>query len=91
MAEMENENERNSRKVRVGTVLSDKMDKTVIVGVERRVAHPMYGKRVTRTKKLYAHDEAGEARLGDLVRIVETRPLSKLKRWRVVEIVEKAK
>ena len=91
MAEMENENERNSRKVRVGTVLSDKMDKTVIVGVERRVAHPMYGKRVTRTKKLYAHDEAGEAKQGDLVRIVETRPLSKLKRWRVVEVVEKAK
>ena len=91
MAEMQNSSERNSRKVRVGTVLSDKMDKTVIVGVERRVAHPMYGKRVVRTKKFYAHDEAGEAKQGDLVRIVETRPLSKQKRWRVVEIVEKAK
>jgi small subunit ribosomal protein S17 len=91
MAEIEKESERGSRKVRVGTVLSDKMDKTVVVGVERRVAHPMYGKRVVRTKKFYAHDEAGEARQGDLVRIVETRPLSKQKRWRVVEIVERAK
>ena len=91
MAEMENENERGSRKVRVGTVISDKMDKTVIVGVERRVAHPMYGKRVVRTKKFYAHDEENQAHQGDLVRIVETRPLSKQKRWRVVEVVEKAK
>jgi small subunit ribosomal protein S17 len=91
MAEMEKETERGSRKVRVGTVLSDRMNKTVVVGVERRVAHPMYGKRVVRTKKFYAHDEAGEARPGDLVRIVETRPLSKQKRWRVVEVVEKAK
>jgi small subunit ribosomal protein S17 len=91
MAEMEKRSERGSRKVRIGTVLSDKMNKTVVVGVERRVAHSMYGKRVVRTKKFYAHDAAGEARPGDLVRIVETRPLSKLKRWRVVEIVEKAK
>jgi small subunit ribosomal protein S17 len=91
MAEMEKASERGSRKVRVGTVLSDRMNKTVVVGVERRVAHPMYGKRVVRTKKFYAHDEAGEAKQGDLVRIVETRPLSKQKRWRVVEIVEKAK
>jgi small subunit ribosomal protein S17 len=67
------------------------MNKTVVVGVERRVAHPMYGKRVVRTKKFYAHDEAGAARQGDLLRIVETRPLSKQKRWRVIEIVEKAK
>jgi small subunit ribosomal protein S17 len=88
---MQNESERGSRKVRVGTVLSDKMDKTVVVGVERRVAHPMYGKRVVRTKKFYAHDEENQARQGDLVRIVETRPLSKQKRWRLVEIVEKAK
>jgi small subunit ribosomal protein S17 len=91
MAEMQNETERGNRKVRQGTVLSDKMEKTVIVGVERRVAHRLYGKKVTRTKKYYAHDEAGEAKQGDTVRIVETRPLSKQKRWRVVEIVEKAK
>lgn len=91
MAENGTQNERGTRKVRVGTVLSDRMQKTVIVGVERRVAHPIYGKRVVRTKKFYAHDESGEARQGDTVRIMETRPLSKLKRWRVVEIVEKAK
>lgn len=90
MAEM-NETDRGSRKVRVGTVLSDKMEKTVIVGVERRVAHPLYGKQVVRTKKYYAHDEDGQAHQGDIVRIVETRPLSKLKRWRLVEVVEKAK
>jgi small subunit ribosomal protein S17 len=90
MAEM-NETDRNRRKVRVGTVLSDKMEKTVIVGVERRVAHPLYGKQVVRTKKYYAHDEDGQAHQGDIVRIVETRPLSKLKRWRLVEVVEKAK
>ena len=95
MADNENEtgaaSERGTRKTRVGTVLSDKMDKTVVVGVGRRVAHPLYGTRVARTKKLYAHDEEGQAKQGDLVRIVETRPLSKQKRWRVVEIVEKAK
>jgi small subunit ribosomal protein S17 len=67
------------------------MNKTLIVTVERRVAHPLYGKQVARTKKLYAHDEAQKAKEGDLVRIVETRPLSKLKRWRLVEIVERAK
>lgn len=89
MAEM-NETGRNSRKVRVGTVLSDKMEKTVIVGVERRVAHRLYSKQVVRTKKYYAHDEDGQARQGDVVRIVETRPLSKQKRWRLVEVVEKA-
>jgi small subunit ribosomal protein S17 len=91
MAETQNETGRNSRKVRTGTVLSDRMDKTLIVGVERRVAHPLYGKQVTRTKKYYAHDEDGQARQGDTVRIVETRPLSKTKRWRLVEIVERAK
>jgi small subunit ribosomal protein S17 len=92
MAEMQqNQAERGDRKVRLGTVISDKMEKTVIVGVERKVAHRLYGKKITRTKKYYAHDEAGEAKQGDLVRIVETRPLSKQKRWRVVEIVEKAK
>jgi small subunit ribosomal protein S17 len=89
MADMSN-NERGSRKVRVGTVLSDKMEKTVVVGVERRVAHPVYGKNVVRTKKFYAHDEDNQARQGDVVRIVETRPLSKQKRWRVVEVVDKA-
>jgi len=79
------------RKVRVGKVVSDKMDRTVVVAVERRVAHKLYGKQVTRTKTYYVHDEENVARQGDVVRIMETRPLSKLKRWRVVEIVEKAK
>jgi small subunit ribosomal protein S17 len=91
MAETQNEIDRGSRKVRTGTVLSDRMDKTVIVGVERRVAHPLYGKQVTRTKKYYAHDEDGQARQGDTVRIMETRPLSKTKRWRLLEVVERAK
>jgi small subunit ribosomal protein S17 len=91
MAEMQNETERGSRKVRVGTVLSNSMEKTVVVGVERRVAHRLYGKQVTRTKKYYAHDEDGQASRGDTVKIVETRPLSKTKRWRLVEVVEKAK
>jgi small subunit ribosomal protein S17 len=85
------ENERNSRKTRVGTVVSDKMDKTVVVAVERRVAHPLYGKQVVRTEKFHAHDEANTAQQGDTVRIMETRPLSKSKRWRVVEVLEKAK
>ncbi|HET8655054.1 MAG TPA: 30S ribosomal protein S17 [Longimicrobiaceae bacterium] len=83
--------ERGSRKTRVGTVVSDKMDKTVVVVVERRYAHPLYGKQVTRTKKYHAHDEKNEFHPGDVVRIVETRPLSKLKRWRVAELVERAK
>jgi small subunit ribosomal protein S17 len=91
MAEMENETGRNSRKVRVGTVLSDKMEKTVVVGVQRKVAHRLYGKQTTRTKKYFAHDEDGQAKQGDVVRIVETRPLSKQKRWRLVEVVEKSK
>ena len=79
------------RKTRVGRVVSNKMNKTVIVAVERLVAHPLYGKKITRTKKYYAHDEQNAAREGDTVRIMETRPLSKLKRWRVVEIIEQAK
>ncbi len=83
--------ERASRKSRVGTVLSDKMNKTVIIGVERRVTHPLYGKKITRTKKYYAHDEESVAHIGDTVRIVETRPLSKTKRWRVTEVLEQAK
>ena len=81
--------ERTRRKVRVGVVVSDKPDKTVIVQVERRIAHPMYGKGVARTKKYYAHDEKNEYKLGDIVRITETRPLSKLKRWRVIGLVER--
>ncbi|HUP88073.1 MAG TPA: 30S ribosomal protein S17 [Longimicrobiales bacterium] len=82
---------RGARKERVGTVVGIKMDKTAIIAVERRVADPMYGKQVAQTKKYYAHDEENAAREGDVVRIAETRPLSKLKRWRIVEIVEKAK
>ena len=85
------ENERGTRKVRVGIVVSDKMDKTVTVAVERRVAHRLYGKQVVRTSTFKAHDEDNAAREGDTVRIMETRPLSKSKRWRVVEIVERAK
>lgn len=83
--------ERNLRKERVGVVTSDKMDKTVTVLVERRVKHPKYGKFVKLSSKFMAHDEKGEAHVGDTVRIMETRPLSKLKRWRLVEVVERAK
>ena len=79
------------KRILVGTVTSDKTDKTVTVLVERKVRHPLYGKMVTRTKRLKAHDEANAAKTGDRVRIMETRPLSKDKRWRVVEIVERAK
>ncbi|MBC7229307.1 MAG: 30S ribosomal protein S17 [Actinobacteria bacterium] len=83
--------ERTSRrKVRVGTVVSDKMDKTIVVKVETRMPHPLYGKIVRRSKKYVAHDEENRCRVGDLVRIMETRPLSRTKRWRLVEIVEKA-
>jgi small subunit ribosomal protein S17 len=82
---------RTSRKVRQGMVVSDKMDKTVVVAIERRVPHPVYGKMVTKTKRLKAHDEANSAKVGDTVRIVETRPLSKDKRWRLLEIVERAR
>ena len=80
-----------SRKVRVGKVVSDKMDKTVVVIVEDRVAHKTYKKIIGRTYRLKAHDENNECKVGDIVRVMETRPLSKDKRWRVVEIVEKAK
>jgi small subunit ribosomal protein S17 len=82
---------RSTRKTRVGLVVSDKMQKTVVVAIERRVPHPVYGKMVTRTRKLKAHDEDNSAKTGDTVRIAETRPLSKDKRWRVVEIVERAR
>ena len=87
----ENEMDRNSRKIRQGYVVSDKMDKTVVVAIEESVRHSLYGKSVKRTKKFKAHDEANECNVGDLVRIMETRPLSKDKRWRVVKIVEKVK
>ena len=83
--------ERNERKERVGKVLSNKMQKTITVAVDRKVKHPIYGKFVNRTTKFKAHDETNSAGIGDLVRIMETRPLSKDKRWRLVEIVEKAK
>ncbi len=81
---------RPARKVRTGKVVSDKMQKTVVVAIERRVPHPVYGKMVTRTTRLKAHDEQNSAKVGDTVRITETRPLSKDKRWRVVEILERA-
>ncbi len=82
---------RNSRKVRDGVVVSDKMDKTITVSVEQRSKHPLYGKVMTKTVKLKAHDEDNAARTGDRVRVMETRPLSATKRWRLVEILEKAK
>ena len=93
MTEMTNEQAevRNARKTRTGLVVSDKMEKTVVVAIERRVPHPVYGKMVTRTKRLKAHDEENSAKVGDTVRIVETRPLSKDKRWRVVEIMHRAR
>jgi small subunit ribosomal protein S17 len=83
--------ERSARKVREGLVVSDKMDKTVVVSVEDRVKHALYGKVLRRTSKLKAHDEQNDCGIGDRVRIMETRPLSATKRWRVVEILEKAK
>ena len=93
MAEMTNEQAtaRNARKSRTGIVVSDKMQKTVVVAIERRVPHPIYGKMITRTKRLKVHDEENSAKTGDTVRIVETRPLSKDKRWRLVEIVDRAR
>jgi small subunit ribosomal protein S17 len=83
--------ERNLRKVRIGKVVSDKMDKTIVVAVVDNVKHPLYSKIVKRTYKLKAHDENNECNIGDRVKVMETRPLSKDKRWRLVEIVEKAK
>ncbi len=83
--------ERNSRKTIVGKVVSNKMDKTIVVAMEDSVKHPLYGKIVKRTVKFKAHDEQNECNIGDRVRIMETRPLSKEKRWRLVEIIEKAK
>ena len=83
--------ERNLRKERVGTVTSNKMEKTITVSVERKVKHPIYGKFVRKSKKFHAHDEQNQCGIGDTVKIMETRPTSKLKRWRLVEIIEKAK
>ena len=82
---------RSARKVREGIVVSDKMDKTVVVAIEQRVKHPLYGKVMTSSERLKAHDENNEAGVGDRVRVMETRPLSASKRWRLVEILEKAK
>ena len=83
--------ERNLRKTRVGRVVSDKMDKTIVVAIEDNVKHPLYGKIVKRTYKLKAHDENNDCNIGDRVKVMETRPLSKDKRWRLVEVIERAK
>ncbi len=83
--------QRGYRKTRTGVVVSDKMDKTIVVAIKTKVRHPLYGKMVNRTRKFKAHDENNECGIGDTVRIMETRPLSKDKRWRLVEIIEKAK
>ncbi len=91
MEEIVKDQQRGMRKERQGIVESVKMDKTIVVSVLRRVRHPKYGKFVHRTTKFYAHDEKNECGVGDVVRIMETRPLSKMKRWRLVEIIEKAK
>jgi small subunit ribosomal protein S17 len=91
MAEQETPAPRRSRKTREGLVVSDKMQATVVVAVTERVRHARYGKTVQRTRKLYAHDAENDAKIGDRVRVTETRPLSKLKRWRVTEVVERAR
>jgi small subunit ribosomal protein S17 len=83
--------ERNLRKTRTGVVSSNKMDKTITVNVERKIKHPLYGKFLKKTTKFHAHDEKNECSIGDIVRIMETRPLSKTKRWRLVEVIEKVK
>ena len=82
---------RNLRKERTGVVTSNKMDKSIVVSVDRKLQHPMYGKFVTKTKTFMAHDETNDCKIGDTVRIMETRPLSKLKRWRLLEVLERAK
>jgi small subunit ribosomal protein S17 len=91
MAEETKTPDRSNRKMREGVVVSSGMDKTAVVAVIERVRHPKYAKFVMRTKKLYAHDEANDANVGDRVRVMETRPLSKTKRWRVIEVLERAK
>ena len=90
MSQKEVNEERNLRKTMIGTVVSDKMDKTIVVAVETRVKHPIYKKTVKRTYKLKAHDQENACKVGDIVKVMETRPLSKDKRWRLVEVVEKA-
>jgi len=83
--------ERKKRKVRIGRVVSNRMQKTIVVAVKRSLKHPVYQKTIKRTSKLYAHDEKNECQIGDLVKVMETRPLSRLKRWRLLKVVEKAK
>ncbi|MBC3785048.1 small subunit ribosomal protein S17 [Spirosoma sp. LMG 31448] len=85
------ESDRNARKERIGRVTSNKMQKTITIAIDRKVKHPMYGKFMNKTKKLTVHDEKNECNIGDTVRVMETRPLSKNKRWRLIEIIEKAK
>lgn len=91
VAEEEVTKQRNERKTRIGVVVSDKMDKTIAVSVQRRLQHPIYGKYVKKSKKFIAHDENNDCGIGDTVRIMETRPMSRRKRWRLVQIIEKAK
>jgi len=91
MTEITSTEVRQARKVREGIVVSSKMDKTIVISIVERVRHPKYAKFVQRTKKLYAHDEANDAQVGDRVRVMETRPLSKQKRWRLIEVLERAK
>ena len=91
MSEVVTTIERNLRKIRVGVVSSNKMDKSIVVKVERKVKHPLYGKFVKKSTKFHAHDERNECSIGDTVKIMETRPISKTKRWRLVEVVEKVK
>jgi small subunit ribosomal protein S17 len=91
MSEISQVTDRGRRKVRTGVVVSDKMDKTVLVRIDRKVRHPLYRKTVARSNKLAAHDENNDAHVGDTVRVMETRPLSKTKRWRLVEVVQRAK
>ncbi len=91
MMEAKNTIERNLRKTRVGVVSSNKMDKTIVVKVERKIKHPLYGKFLKKTTSFHAHDEKNECSIGDTVKIMESRPLSKTKRWRLVEVVEKVK
>jgi small subunit ribosomal protein S17 len=91
MAEENNTEERNARKVREGMVVSNKMNQTAVIAIVERVAHHKYSKMVVRTKKLYAHDATNDVNIGDRVRVMEIRPMSKLKRWRIIEILERAK
>jgi small subunit ribosomal protein S17 len=87
---MSDTTDRNTRKERVGVVVSDTQDKTIVVQIDRRITHPLYKKTLNRSRKLYAHDETNDAGVGDTVRVIETRPLSKTKRWRLAEIVQRA-